>query len=184
MTNAGSAPLSAGELDRMRALINRQDILDCLSRIARGSDRFDRELFVSGFHPDAVVSTGNSMDSPDESFESGVAMHDAGTFATLHCLANFTCEIDGDTAHVETYYIYAAHDRDESNWAAAGRYVDQFERREGVWGIVFRHLLMEWTGRMQPNAIAMFEGVDSKKSRLSPARSRDDVSYLRPLKLS
>jgi hypothetical protein len=182
MTNASSTTLGADELTRMREVIARQDIQDCLSRIARGSDRFDRDLFVSGFHPDAVISTGNHSSSREETFEDGKAMHDDGTFATLHCLSNLTCEIDGDTAHVETYYIYAARNRDETNWAAAGRYIDQFEKRDGLWAITFRHLLMEWTGKMQPNAIAMFEGVDAKKTRLSAARGREDASYLRPLK--
>jgi hypothetical protein len=71
---------------------------------------------------------------------------------------------------------------DETNWAAAGRYIDQFERRDGIWAVVFRHIVVEWTGKMTPNAIAMFEGVDKNKDRLSPSRGRDDVSYLRPLR--
>ena len=181
MTNPRPHALNAAEIADIRNLIDRQKIIECLSRISRGSDRFDRDLFVSGFHPDAMISTGSSADSPEETYEGGRAMHEAGTFATLHCLSNVSCEIDGDSAHVETYYIYAAHNRDETNWAAAGRYIDQFERREGDWRIIFRHLVMEWTGKTLPNTIAMFAGVQ-QDARLSPSRSRADLSYLRPLK--
>jgi hypothetical protein len=181
MTSAGPAPLGEEELARLRALLDRQDIEDCLSRIARGSDRFDRELFISGFHPDAVISTGNRTSSREESFESGMSAHETGTRATLHCLSNLTCEIDGDTAHVETYYIYAARNRDEASWAAAGRYVDQFAKRDGAWAIVFRHLFMEWTGKLQPNTVDMFAGLEDREDRIRSVRGRDDASYLRPL---
>jgi hypothetical protein len=174
--------MSAKEFARMRALLDRQDIEDCLSRIARGTDRFDRNLFLSGFHEGATVSVGGAANSAEETYEGGRAMHAQGTFATLHCLSTMSCEIDGNTAHVETYHIYCARNLDETNWAAAGRYIDQFERRDGIWAVVFRHIVVEWTGKMTPNAIAMFEGVAKDKGRLSPSRSRDDVSYLRPLR--
>ena len=36
---------------RLIHLIDRQDILDCLTRFSRGMDRFDRELFSVGIPP-------------------------------------------------------------------------------------------------------------------------------------
>ena len=182
MASADPATLSNDEIARMRKILDRQDIQDCLARVARGTDRFDRDLFLSGFHPEALISAGNTTSSPQDIYEGGRAMHDEGTFATLHCLSTSTCQIEGDTAHAETYHIYAARNRDETNWAAAGRYIDQLERRDGVWGIVFRHIVVEWAGKMQPHVIAMFEGVEEKELRLRPSRGRDDVSYLRPLR--
>ncbi len=41
------------QLARFERLLNRQDITDCLTRFCRGIDRFDRDLFLSAFHPDA-----------------------------------------------------------------------------------------------------------------------------------
>jgi hypothetical protein len=182
MAASDVTPLSANEISRLRALLDRREIDDCLARVARGTDRFDRQLFLSGFHPGAVISTGNDTGSVEGTYEGGRAFHDQSTLGTLHCLSTSICEIEGDTAYVETYHIYCARNLDDTNWAAAGRYIDQFERRDGVWAIIFRRIVVEWTGKMTPNVIAMFEGVKEEKSRLSPSRGKDDVSYLRPLK--
>jgi hypothetical protein len=108
MAHSEAVIMSAEEFARMRALLDRQDIEDCLSRIARGTDRFDRNLFLSGFHKGAMVSVGGAANSAEETYEGGRAMHAQGTFATLHCLSTMSCEIDSNTAHVETYHIYCA----------------------------------------------------------------------------
>ena len=39
---------------RLRALEDRNEILDCLARYARGMDRLDRELARSAYHDDAI----------------------------------------------------------------------------------------------------------------------------------
>lgn len=181
MANAETVAVPADEYARLRKLLDRQDIADCLARIARGTDRFDRALFLSGCHAGAQFSMGGHVDSAEATYEGGQAMHAEGTFATLHCLSTSNCEIDGDTAHAETYHIYCARSIDETNWAATGRYLDQFERRDGVWGLVFRHISVEWTGKMTANEIGLLAGPDSPKHRLGTARDRGDVSYLRPL---
>jgi hypothetical protein len=50
--------MDAERLARLERLADRQDILDCLTRFSRGMDRFDRELFLSAFHPDATIAAG------------------------------------------------------------------------------------------------------------------------------
>ncbi len=181
MTETGTVVVPASDFARMRKLLDRQDIEDCLARIARGADRFDRELYLSACHPDAQVSVGGQTKPAAESFEGGRDMHAQGTIATLHCLSTMNCEIDGDIAHAETYHIYCARTLDETNWAATGRYLDQFERRGGVWGLVFRHISVEWTGQMSPMELSLLEAADAKKHRLSASRDKVDPSYLRPL---
>ncbi|GGL19603.1 nuclear transport factor 2 family protein [Nocardia jinanensis] len=84
-------------------------------------DRFDRALFLSAFQPDAVIAAGAFVGGPGELYEWAAAMHEQGQSATQHNLLNHTCDIDGDTAHTETYYLFAARNRDETNWwPAAG----------------------------------------------------------------
>ena len=43
---------------RLERMLDRQDILDCLTRFSRGMARFDEELFLSAFHPDATIAAG------------------------------------------------------------------------------------------------------------------------------
>jgi SnoaL-like domain len=181
MADSPEITLSASEYARMRALLDRQDIADCLARIARGADRHDRELYLSACHDDARVSVGGHVSPAAESFEGGREMHAQGTIATLHCLSTMNCEIDGDAAHAETYHIYCARTREDTNWAATGRHIDQFERRSGVWGLVFRHISVEWTDQMSPMELALPEAPDALRHRFSATRASDDVSYLRPL---
>ena len=182
MDNAETVTVPAAELARMRKLLDRQEIEDCLARIARGADRFDRESYLSACHPDAKVSVGGNTIPAAESFEGGKAGHAEATIGTLHCLSTSNFDITGDVAHVETYHIYCARTKDDTSWAATGRYLDQFERRDGVWGLVFRHISVEWTGQMTPFDLPLLTPRDAPKHRLSAARDKTDVSYLRPLK--
>lgn len=174
--------IPAAEYARMRTLLDRQDIADCLARIAHGADRFDKELYLSACHPDAQVSVGGFLSSAEESYEGGKAGHDEGTLSTNHCLSTSNCDIQGDVAHVETYHIYCARTRDDTSWAATGRYIDQFERREGKWGLVFRHISVEWTGQLTHFDLPLLTDPNEPKHRLSPARDKSDPSYLRPLR--
>ena len=172
--------MDADRLARMDLLLDRQDILDCLTRFSRGMDRFDRDVFLSAFHPDAVVAAGDFVGGPADLYDWATAMHEKGQLATHHNLLNHTCEIDGGTAHTETYYLFAARNRDETNWVAGGRYFDRLERRDGVWRIAVRTTVIEWSG-MVPTMPLPFADVPDIHGNGAPSRSKTDPSYQRPL---
>ena len=117
-----------------------------MTRFSRGLDRFDRELFLSAFHPDAVIAAGDFVGGPVDLYDWASRMHEEGQSATHHNLLNHTCEIVDDTAHTETYYFFVARNRDETNWIAGGRYVDRLERHNGAWRIAVRTNTVEWSG--------------------------------------
>ncbi len=166
---------------RLEEMLDRQDIFDCLQRISRGIDRFDREMFVSGYHPDAVVDAGALVGTPEQSYDSGAALHQEGQSSTLHNLMNHYCEIDGDTAHTETYFEYAGRNRDGSNWLAGGRYLDRVERRGGEWRVAFRMTIIEWSGSLAGNEVPLFAGVADVHANGAAQRGPQDPSYRRPL---
>ena len=165
---------------RIDALLHRQDILDCLVRFSRGIDRFDRVLFLSAFHSDAVIDAGDFVGGPEALCDWSFALHEEGQSATQHLLLNHTCDLDGDTAHTETYYLFVARNRDDTNWAAGGRYVDRLERRAGTWRIAHRSNAIEWSGMIDSLPIP-FADVPDVLANGARARSRDDISYRRPL---
>lgn len=167
-------------LARLVHLLDRQDILDCLTRFSRGMDRFDRELFLAAFHPDAIIAAGDFVGGPEALYEWASAMHEEGQSATHHNLLNHTCDIDGDVAHTETYYLYATRNRDETNWLAHGRYLDRLDRRDGEWRITLRTNVIEWSG-MVPTMPIPFADVPDIHLNGAPSRSKDDPSYQRPL---
>lgn len=165
---------------RLQRLIDRQDILDCLTRFCRGTDRFDRVLFLSAFHEDATIAAGPFVGGPVALYDWAIPMHEAGQIATHHNLLNHTCEIAGDIAHTETYYIFVGRNHDESVWTAGGRYIDRVERRDGEWRIALRTNLIEWS--TLPQAVPLpFADVPDLYANGAPARDRSDPSYARPL---
>ena len=172
--------MDAERLARLEHLLDRQDIADCLTRFSRGMDRFDREAFLSAFHPDAVIAAGPFVGGPAALYDWASALHDSGQAATHHNLLNLTCEIDGDTAHTETYYLFVGRNRDDSNWIAGGRYIDRIERRGGAWKIALRTNAIEWSG-LVPTLPIPFGDVPGIGDNGVPARSKDDPSYQRPL---
>jgi hypothetical protein len=165
---------------RLENLLERQDILDCLLRFSRGMDRFDRELLLSAFHADAVIAAGEFVGDPVSLYDWASNLHEQGQSSTHHNLLNHTCDVQGDVAHAETYYLFVGRNRDETNWIAGGRYLDRLERRSGVWKIALRTNAIEWSG-MVPIMPIPFANVPDIHLNGAPSRSKDDPSYLRPL---
>ena len=91
----------------LRTLLDRQQILDCIHRYTRGVDRLDVELTLSAYHEDAIDSHGPFSGSPRE-FVDWLWPRQATRWASQHFVTNHTVELDGDTAHAETYYLFAA----------------------------------------------------------------------------
>jgi hypothetical protein len=172
--------IDSRKLARLEQLLDRQDILDCLVRFCRGMDRFDRELFLSAFHGDAIIAAGPFVGGPEKLFDWASQLHEQGQSATLHYMLNHTCEIDGDVAHTETYYLFTGRNRDETNWTAGGRYIDRVERRDGAWKIAFRNNAIEWSGMVPTMPIPFLDVPDVHRNGV-PSRSQDDPSYRRPL---
>jgi hypothetical protein len=163
---------------RLRELIDRQDILDCVYRCCRGIDRLDSALAASAYHPDAIDNHGVFCGPVAEFIEWAFAGHRAAHHGHHHYVMNHTCDLDGDVAHTETYYIFAAQNvRGTPHTLHGGRYVDRFERRDGRWAIAYRTSLLEWVGGLTEPALPSAERVQPG----TIARDRTDLSYARPL---
>ena len=165
---------------RLAALFDEADIRACLTRFSRGMDRFDKPLYLTAFHPDAVVAAGPFVGSAEACYDWAMPMHEAGQFATHHNLLNCTIDIAGETAHAETYYLFVGRNRDDSNWMAGGRYLDRLEQRNGEWKIALRTNLIEWSG-MAPSMPLPFADIPDLYANGAPSRSPTDPSYQRPL---
>jgi hypothetical protein len=171
-----------GDVSDLRSFLDRAQIQDCVHRYARGMDRLDRELVRSAYHDDAYEDHGGFVGPLDEfldwslDFQSRYARHQ-------HYVTNHSAELDGDTAHAETYFLFVGTERDPDAplTTFGGRYIDRFERRQGRWAIAVRVLLVEWRTSLacdlSPAAFAFMAGAGTV------ARDRQDLSYARPLQL-
>lgn len=164
----------------LREQKDRADIHAALLRYTRGVDRLDRELMLSAYWPDAFDEHGVAEGHAAEFVDWAIGWH--GEFQTKHqhIIANSTVELEGDTAHGETYYIFWGENREGPPTLAFGRYVDRFERRGGEWRIAHRVCVNEYSG-----AFSRVEIPDQWKASLFKSgpnrRDKGDVSYIRPL---
>ena len=165
---------------QVRVLQDRQDIYDCLIRYCRGVDRLDRELIVSAYHPDAIDDHGFFLGGPEDFADYFIAFHRENQHSTHHIVTNHSTDLEGDVAHCETYWIYAAMNKQGAELTlAGGRYIDLLERRNGRWAIAGRKCLMDWSGTpgdtgLPPEALAMLKAVGVA------SRDKNDTSYERP----
>jgi hypothetical protein len=169
------------ELERkIQYLTDRQEILDCIARNSRGNDRFDAELTSSSYHEDGYPVLGPSQTPSSKCGEQAIGGYAASCEASMHNVTTHSCEIDGDTAHAESYVIGLFVEKGgETSRITAGRYIDRFEKRDGQWKIALRRATIEilLEGRAQmPNGTALLGSGLFKGSR-----DRSDTSYERPL---
>ncbi len=178
----------------VRLLLDRQEILDCLMRYSRGVDRLDRDLLLSCYHEDAIDDHGMFVGDREEFADWVVDMHSSTHSSHQHCLFNHSCELDGDVAHTETYYMFAGMNRQGTPLVmSGGRYLDRFERRAGRWAIAHRVCVRDWApvedqpdpddpstltairAALPPAVLAFMRGGPL------PTRDHRDPSYARPL---
>ncbi|HVY82135.1 MAG TPA: nuclear transport factor 2 family protein [Steroidobacteraceae bacterium] len=176
--------------DQVAYLEDRQDIADTLQRYIRGIDRHDKELARSAFWPDAHIDMGtpNTRDEYIDREEAALA-----TYARhQHHITGQTVDIQGDTAHVESYVWFIAVPRDASKdtpgpaatpgrplvtqdtQLGSGRYIERWEKRNGEWKIAVREYVHD---------VNTFGKTDDYCAR-RPCLTRwdkKDLSYTTPL---
>lgn len=180
--------------EQVARLQDREDIRDCLARYSRGVDRLDRDLVLSAYHPDALDDHGKFIGSAEEFVDWAFAMHREFHVAHQHALLNQTCELDGDVAHTETYFLFASMNRAGQPWSmSGGRYIDRLERRDGRWAIAHRVCVRDWgaidhfADPGDQSSLTATQGALTPEIRSffrdAPASRRDtaDISYQRPL---
>lgn len=103
--------------------------------------------------------------------------HTDGFAMNQHNLCNHSCEIDGDTAYCETYVIGTLLSLDGLTCTmTASRYLDQLEKRNGEWRILWRRATLE--AAIQGDA--SWAHSPPLKGYLRGTRDRQDLSYHRP----
>lgn len=169
--------------EMVRELHDLQAIRTKVNTYCRAVDRLDRELLLSVYHPDAIDDHGMFVGSPEAFADWAFGLHAKQQVSHQHMIMNHTCELDGDTAHAETYWMFAGMNRGEDGpWLTlgGGRYIDRFERRGGEWKIAARKCVPDWGGVPSASWLSA-EAAAALASGGVVARDRSDVSYERPL---
>lgn len=164
-------------------LKDRRAIEDCIHAHARGHDRFDVGLLTAAYHPDGVDEHGSaSINQGPEYAEWANAIHAGGSELCLHNITTHNCDIDGDTAHTESYVLVGLLNPDgKSVRLINGRYIDRLEKREGHWRIALRRCTVDLL--IAGDASILQAPQFKAGGYIKGTRDSSDVSYQRPLSL-
>ncbi len=139
--------MSEGRDRRLDELLSKQEIYERLCDYMRGQDRLDAVLHRSVFWDDATADYGIFKGGADGFVafaQNALAPHKSNH----HTIGQVRIDLEGDVGFGEVYFI-AFHrierDGEDRDLFIAGRYVDRYERRHGVWKIAFRAELVDWS---------------------------------------
>ena len=178
--------MSADELEQLRRdvtyLMDRQAILDCIASHARGHDRHDSEMITAAYHEDGFDEHGNAVNPGPKYAEWINPVHAAGSQNHLHNVTTHTVEIDGDSAHAESYVLVTLLDHNgETARFINGRYIDRLEKRDGVWRIAVRRSTVELM--IVGDASGLQHPMFTQQGYSKGTRDTSDLSYARPLQI-
>ncbi len=165
---------------KLRETIDRQDILQVLQRYGRGLDRLDVEMARSVYFEDAIDDHGNFIGYRDDFIE--WANESSLLFvAHHHGIMNHYCELDGDDAYTETYYLFTGVRSAPPHLLTMGRYIDHFQRRKGEWRIANRVKIHEGAFDLHDSTARLPSNppYGPEHDQLA-TRDRRDASYRRP----
>jgi hypothetical protein len=131
--------------------VAKQACMELVYKLARGLDRMNEGLLRSLFHEDATDDHGGFKGTADGFVDWAFGIL-RNMERTQHAISNVLIEVNGDRAVGESYFV-ANHDMKNAEGAlvrmiAAGRYLDSFERRGGVWKISHRHAVYDWNANL------------------------------------
>ncbi len=89
-----------------------------MQRYIRGIDRHDKELARSAFWPDARINMGSEPNGREDYINREEAAL-AAYGSHQHHITGQTVDLQGNTAHVETYVFFFALPRDSSGGAVS-----------------------------------------------------------------
>jgi len=157
---AGGVSLTTEEYSRLIEHLERDAIRDVVVRYARGADRLDEQLTRGAYWPDGYDNHGLFRGNAQE-FVTWARQVGSGSAGMQHVLGQSFIEIDGDRSKCETYFLYCASSSRETQTdelaLLAGRYVDVLEKRDGIWKIQYRDVVIDWSANLHD--VDRFPGV-------------------------
>lgn len=178
--------MHANELKELQQNVNylmdRQAILDCIYSHARGHDRHDTRIITDAYHEDGFDEHGKVIKPGPEYADWINPAHASGSQNHLHNITTHTVEIDGNSAHAESYVLVTLLNHDNATARLInGRYLDRLEKRDGKWRIVVRRCSVELMVTADASALTQPAFLDQGYSK--GTRDTRDLSYVRPLEI-
>ena len=137
--------VETGRVPDVVEVADRLAIQEVIAMHCRGVDRASAEILMSCYWPEAEVDYG-AYKGPAHPFCGPLTGAIRRYENTQHIISNVLIESDGAEARTETYvtaHHYLAGEPD-TEMTYIGRYLDQMQKRDGVWKIAYRKIVMTW----------------------------------------
>ena len=140
---------------KLQELLDIKACEDLVVRYGRTQDWLDTPGQSSCFWPDADVDFGFFKGNGTD-WVATVMPHEQAAIRRWHMSTSVIIDVDGDRATGECYGIAVGTQKNESGELVdnvyGGRYLDEFEKRDGEWRISKRTYVLDWSTQF-PNAI-------------------------------
>jgi hypothetical protein len=169
---------------RIREQLDRDEIWRVMQAYGRGIDRLDSELTRTCYWDDAIEDHGSYVGTPDD-FIAWANETTLSFLSTQHGILNHYCDLQGDDAYCETYFLFTGMAERPPHLLSTGRYVDHFQKRDGgtgpEWRIANRVCIIETQYGLDDFVLARFMPPSyTEDEPCQASRDRNDVSYHRP----
>ncbi len=165
--------MEIGKVPNPAEMADRWAIYEVLTHHCRGVDRADEDTLKACYWPDATVAYGSFNGNAHE-FCAVLPGSIVKYSATQHTITNFCPRVRDLAAEVETYVTAYHYIEGETEMTYIGRYLDRFEKRDDVWKIRHRQVLMDWNQNTEATAISTGRPFDGLARG---ARFPDDPLY-------
>lgn len=158
----------------------REELRDLVTRYARGVDRRDYPLIRSLYWDDAIDDHGEMFCGGPDDYVAWLPQALEPLDCTIHSISNSLFVIDGDVAEGEhvSFNFHRTRAEPRQEIVIHGRYLDRYERREGIWKFARRKIVFDhgYVRSVDEDGLSA-AGADA------PAGSdnRDDPSWQFPL---
>lgn len=131
-------------MNPLDARLAKLDIIEQMWRYSRAVDRHDNVALERLFWPDCEINYTNLFNGGRDEFLAWANPHHEDAYINhQHHTTAHIIDIDGDTASAEHYCIVFLQRKDGTVLLSSGRYLQQWERRDGEWRILVREFLPE-----------------------------------------
>ena len=161
--------------NRLQILWDQFEIRQVIEAYVHACDRADRDAVIDVYHEDSYDHHGK-LSGPGHQFAAECVKSLLDVWESCnHLLGQSRIKLDGDSAGAETFY-FATQTRNDNGEMMMdqqlGRYVDQFERRDGVWRIKDRRCIQEWS-----MTFPLGDSFVERGTFIPGIRSEEDLSY-------
>jgi hypothetical protein len=164
--------------EALQLMLDRHQLRELALTYSRACDRQDFPLVRSLYHDDAIDDHGEMFRGTADEYVAWLPTIMEMWDTTTHSLTNMLFEIDGDHAQGELYVVayHRTYPPDAQEIVIGGRYLDKYEKRDGVWKFSYRSLALDWCNVRKVNLDDYTSfAAGAERGRHSP----EDPSYLR-----